>query len=344
MCNPIKAGITRTLLAILAFVSAGAVEAAEWQVVRSSGEVWIATPEAQPVSLGAEVVLRPGDKIQTGRNGRVLLVRGGERILVAPNSVVGLPEERKAGRATTILQQAGSIVLEVEKQKVEHFEVETPYLAAVVKGTRFAVTVNRLGADVRVLSGTVDVTNFKTGQFAPVSAGQAARVASHGSGGLTLEGSGRLGPIQQGAPRKAALERVPVPAKGLGPPRPVAGKGDTHAFVPAGGPAQAAEAGDRVRIVTPIGLGKLNIQALTNGLARAASSASPSAGKDARAAPTVWGATSSEAATALGGNGPGNGSGTGNGNGSANGNGGANGNGNAYGHGNGKGKAKGKGS
>lgn len=340
-----SAVVARTFFAILALVAAGTMAgAAEWQVARSSGDVWVAAPKAQPASLGAEVVLRPGDKIQTGRNGRVLLVRGAETILIAPNSVVGLPEEQKAGRATTILQQAGSIVLEVERQNVEHFEVETPYLAAVVKGTRFAVSVNRYGADVRVLSGRVDVSDFKTGQSALISAGQTARVASHGKGGLELGGPGRPGPVQHGAPREAALERVPVPAKGLGAARAAMDRRGAHALAPAGDPSRiaASKSDGRVRIVTPIGLGKLNIQALTKGLARSTSSASRSgsATKDARNALTVWGASGSNAATEYGRTGNGNT----NGNGNANGHGHGNGNGNANGSGNGKGKGKGKGS
>ena len=104
---------------------------------KSSGDVWMTSTGAQPVSLGKDEVLKPGDNIRTGRNGRVLLVRGEETILISPNSVIGLPAEKKEGLSTTIVQQAGSILLEVEKRNVKHFEVETPYLAAVVKGTQF---------------------------------------------------------------------------------------------------------------------------------------------------------------------------------------------------------------
>ena len=109
-------------------VSPGAVagENDVWSVGKSSGEVWIATRDAQQVSLKPDENLKPGDTIRTGRNGRVLLVRGEETILIAPNSVVGLPLEKKDGLSTTILQQAGSILLEVEKRNVKHFEVETP--------------------------------------------------------------------------------------------------------------------------------------------------------------------------------------------------------------------------
>ena len=140
-------------LALGATSSALAADDGAWSVTKSSGEVWMTAAGAQPVSLKQEEILKPGDTIRTGRNGRVLLVRGEETILVAPNSVIGLPAEKKEGLTTTIVQQAGSILLEVEKRNVKHFEVETPYLAAVVKGTQFRVSVNASSTSVDVLGG-----------------------------------------------------------------------------------------------------------------------------------------------------------------------------------------------
>src|SRR5579872_3846758 len=154
-------GIHRALMIAMALIASPAAWAADdgtWSVSKSSGEVWISATGAQPVSLTPENPLKPGDTIRTGRNGRVLLVRGEESILVAPNSVIGLPTERKDGMSTTVLQQAGSILLEVEKRNVKHFEVETPYLAAVVKGTHFSVTVNAASTSVEVRRGQVEVT------------------------------------------------------------------------------------------------------------------------------------------------------------------------------------------
>src|SRR6185436_6771770 len=98
-----------------------------------------------------------GDSISTGPNGRVLLTRGAETILVSPNSSIGIPE-KKGDLSTTITQRAGTILLEVEKRNVKHFEVETPYLAAVVKGTQFRVTVDKATSRVDVVRGQVEVT------------------------------------------------------------------------------------------------------------------------------------------------------------------------------------------
>src|ERR1700761_111853 len=213
----------RALLA-LAMVLTGsfgalAAEGGVWSVGKSSGEVWITATGASPASLTEQVTLNAGDTIRTGPNGRVLLMRGEETILISPNSVIGLPTESKDGLATTILQQAGSILLDVEKRNVKHFEVETPYLAAVVKGTQFRVTVNASNTRVDVQRGQVEVSDFKTGQVAQVMPGQAATSFFRGKPGLTLSGSGTFSPIEHGRPRSSTIERIPVPRGGLHAPQ-----------------------------------------------------------------------------------------------------------------------------
>src|SRR5665647_3397721 len=112
-CSMSRAGgfwrILTTAFVLGVASSAFAADEGAWSVRKSSGEVWMTTTGVQQVSLTQEGVLKPGDTIRTGRNGRVLLVRGEETILVAPNSVIGLPAEKKEGLSTTIIQQAGSI-------------------------------------------------------------------------------------------------------------------------------------------------------------------------------------------------------------------------------------------
>ncbi|MGY4378106.1 hypothetical protein ACVWZ3_005745 [Bradyrhizobium sp. i1.3.6] len=227
-----RVGMRCAFVAALILGTASFASAADdgvWSVSKSSGEVWLAANGAQPVSLTQEGTLRAGDTIRTGRNGRVLLVRGEESILISPNSVVGLPAEKKEGLSTTIIQQAGSILLEVEKRNVKHFEVETPYLAAVVKGTQFSVTVNASSTKVGVLRGQVEVSDFKSGQIAQVMPGQAATSFEHGKPGLSLSGAGTFNPIEHGKPRASTIERVPVPKSGLSAPRNAASGHAIHA-------------------------------------------------------------------------------------------------------------------
>ena len=297
----VQFGVLRRILAMAlvlgAASSACAAEDGVWSVSKSSGEVWIATTGAEQVSLKQEEVLKPGDTIRTGRNGRVLLVRGEETILVSPNSVIGLPTEKKEGLSTTILQQAGSILLEVEKRNVKHFEVETPYLAAVVKGTQFSVTINAASTSVDVRRGQVEVSDFKSGQIAQVMPGQVATAFAHGKPGLSLSGSGMLNPIEQGKPRASSIERVPVPKSGLPAPHNAADGKFIHAL----GQVSAVKMGaasskpqkastdmpgrrNGLRIAAALGEVRLNFQKVTHGLAHGAiAPGSPKNTKD-----TVW--------------------------------------------------------
>ncbi|MFK4517297.1 hypothetical protein ABIF20_004662 [Bradyrhizobium japonicum] len=281
-----RVGMRCAFVAALSLGTASFASAADdrvWSVSKSSGEVWFAANGAQPVSLTQEGTLKAGDTIRTGRNGRVLLVRGEESIVISPNSVVGVPAE-KEGLSTTIIQQAGSILLEVEKRNVKHFEVETPYLAAVVKGTQFSVTVNAGSTKVGVLRGQVEVSDFKSGQIARVMPGQAATSFEHGKPGLSLSGAGTFNPIEHGKPRASTIERVPVPKSGLSAPRNAASGHAIHALgridkgaKAAGAPAQSHQAaggqapkGGVVRISSSLGEVKLNVHKVTNGLAHGA--------------------------------------------------------------------------
>jgi hypothetical protein len=289
-------------VALVVSSSAFAGDDGVWSISKSSGEVWVTTAGAEQVSLRREDPLKPGDVIRTGRNGRILLVRGEETILVSPNSVIGLPTEKKDGMSTTILQQAGSILLEVEKRNVKHFEVETPYLAAVVKGTHFSVTVNAASTSVNVERGQVEVSDFKTGQIAQILPGQTATSFANGKGGLSLSGSGTFNPIEQGKPRQSSIDRVPVPKNGLMAPHNNAGDGKvTHAFNGhdsvgklMNAPTQAHQAGNNTRsnvvhLSTALGEVHLNVGKATHGLAHGAvANAAGGRGSHDSGASTIW--------------------------------------------------------
>ena len=305
--------ISRAFAAAFALVVASSAFAADdgvWVVRKFSGEVWTTTGDVQQASLRTDDVLMAGNTIRTGRNGRVLLVRGDESILIAPNSVVGLPSEKKEGLATTIRQQAGSILLEVEKKNVKHFEVETPYLAAVVKGTQFRVTVTASGAKVDVVRGQVEVADFKTGQIAQVQPGQHATTFASGNAGLSLGGTGTLQPIQHGQPRASSIDRVPVPRNGLtAPGKP--GRASLQQRQASGGTRPGV-----IRISSSLGEVRLNVHRVTHGLARSAGPVAGTRSAANRENSTVWASTDSGSSGA-GSVGVGNGSGSG-GNGTGN--------------------------
>lgn len=257
-----------------------------WRIAKVTGQAWLGGDGVATVALSQESVLKPGDSIRTGRNGRVLLVRGAETMMVSANSAISLPEAGRAGM-TTVIQQAGSILLDVEKRNVQHFEVETPYLAAVVKGTRFTVTVANGRAQVNVARGQVQVADFRSGQFALVLPGQIARAAQRGVG-LQLSGAGALGAIQQGPAQAPRVTPLAVPQQGFtaapvrtdaAPARPVL----QEARAPRDGGIVRGPGG-ALRISAPMGEVKLDINKVTKGLAR--SEAGIAAGQGRKS--TVW--------------------------------------------------------
>lgn len=260
------------LMIIFTLTLVNQANAGEWQVQKMSGDVWVETDKPSKVALTQETKLKNGDKIRTGQRGRVLLKRNKETILISPNSVIGLPEKPAENGKTIILQQAGEILLDVEKKNVKHFEVSTPYLAAVVKGTQFRVTVDEKGSKVKVLRGKVEVSNLKTGQFVLVKPGQTALVDTkhkvNGKAfGLELKGNGTKEKIQQGKPKKQKVtplkkkqrhqlkNKLQVAKQTIKTNRPVKNKIKKAHF-------------QRMRISRAIGHVKLNIFKSTKGLSR----------------------------------------------------------------------------
>ncbi|HEV2557938.1 MAG TPA: FecR domain-containing protein [Microvirga sp.] len=141
----------------------------------------------------------------TSRNSRARLERNNESIVVSPGTVLS-PDTSIFGW-TTIQQQSGRILLDVEKRNVPHFAVETPYLAAVVKGTQFTVSVGQRRADVHVGRGLVGVTEFRSGQSADVAPGQTASALASRTG-LQVGGIGKAPEVQQGQARAAQVTSV----------------------------------------------------------------------------------------------------------------------------------------
>lgn len=286
MLHAIRIFCSVALLAVVQLLSSDQATAQDnvWRVGKVSGEAWITGSGVQQASLGGAAELKPGDTIRTGRNGRVLLVRGAETMLVSANSQVVVPTSSGSGRST-LIQQAGSVLLDVEKRNVQHFEVETPFLAAVVKGTQFRVTVTAAGARVDVTRGQVEVADFRSGQYALVQPGQAASVSGNGAAGLNLSGAGRFNAIQQGTPRAPSVRPVAVPRGGLSQPA-----GTSQQVRRVGGEEGAGRAvsasGGGVRIGSALGEVKVNVHAVTKGLSRGAGS--DGAAASGRGKATVW--------------------------------------------------------
>lgn len=148
------------------------------------------------------VPLRRGDVVPDTRyvatmaTGRVELVRGNETVSLEPNTRIRIYDKEGAKPFTTVKQDFGTVAVEAEVQQVQHFAVQTRYLAAVVKGTRFSVTVGKTGAKVDVRRGHVEVDDAGNHTHTTLSVGQSAVVDKVSTAGtITVSGSGTLPPV-----------------------------------------------------------------------------------------------------------------------------------------------------
>ncbi|MEX2615328.1 MAG: FecR family protein [Alphaproteobacteria bacterium] len=164
-----------------------------WTVQTVSGDArhTIGATES-PLAGGDQVGI--GSKITTAAGARVILARGAERMTMSPGSEIVIPAET-GGMVTRILQNLGTLLLKVNNRPEQHFEVATPYLAAVVKGTTFTVSVDTNGSAVHVIEGLVQVDDVRSGQSGLVRPGQTGVVPSTPGGGLEI--SGNKAPVQE---------------------------------------------------------------------------------------------------------------------------------------------------
>lgn len=147
-----------------------------WQIVQSAGDVQVITEGDKPSAVAPHTELPEGTIVTTGKSGRAVIRRGQEQVVIQP--LTRLVLTRATPGATTILQSAGSALYRIGKKKTPHFQVDTPYLAALVKGTAFTVTVTRTRADVMVSEGAVEVSSREGSAVSLVKPGMSAAVSA----------------------------------------------------------------------------------------------------------------------------------------------------------------------
>jgi len=180
----------RALIALLLLLwsPAAFAQGVSWRVTEAAGQVELRRG-TQAVAARRGAVLAPGDLVSTGANGRAVLVRGRDFVIVSPGSRLRVPGSTEAGGAQHVRMQqvSGRAQYRIERRSAPHFGVRTPHLVALVKGTVFTVTVGDDSAEVAVSEGRVEVATLngemsrmvEPGFAAGVSAADPARL-SHG--------------------------------------------------------------------------------------------------------------------------------------------------------------------
>ena len=163
-------------LLVAGALPAGAQAGEKWRLVQSAGQVTAGGTGLVPVAVRSNEALPKDGWLETGPNGRAVLAHGRDTIIVGPLSRVQLPDDRKDGN-TQVIQSLGSALYQIGKEAAPHFQVDTPYLAAIVKGTTFVVSVGSDSARVDVTEGLVEVASPDGSSVEYIRAGLAGLVA-----------------------------------------------------------------------------------------------------------------------------------------------------------------------
>jgi len=166
----------------------------DWLAIKLRGTVLeLVDGQWQPLKRGD--VVPDGNAIRTMADGHADFVRGYETVSLSPGTQIIIFDKARTGAKpyTTVQQAYGTIGVEAEVQQVQHFAVVTPYLAAVVKGTRFSVASGKGGSAVAVARGHVEVDNSHTRSHVLISRGQSAKITSKHE--TAVAGLGKLPPV-----------------------------------------------------------------------------------------------------------------------------------------------------
>ena len=170
-------------VACLAVVAAtclkvSAVAAAEWRISRVSGDVRVHGADQVWVRAKPMQVLKPGESVWTGRRSRAQIETEDGSVILRSGSLVKVPAQKLPDGATVLFQGQGNVKAKVDKREKRHFSIQTPYLAAVVKGTEFTIEVGSQTTNLSVNRGSVGAVSVGSRQEVSVDAGEALSMAN----------------------------------------------------------------------------------------------------------------------------------------------------------------------
>ena len=165
----------RILLAMVMVSTMGGWSSAfadDWTATRLRGLVY-AIEGGQWLPLSRGDIVSDDRMVRTAQNGRVVFERDGESIEMGADTTIQI-QDRVGQRYTTVQQHSGDITINANVENVQHFSVQTSFLAAVVKGTSFRVLVTPDSSEVMVMRGRVEIRDPAHRTSVTITRGQSA--------------------------------------------------------------------------------------------------------------------------------------------------------------------------
>jgi hypothetical protein len=162
---------TLVIAALALLGSAGLAFADDWTVTKARGAVQQLVEGAWQPLLRGDVV-RDARLLRTQDGARAELVRGTETIEIGPATQIRIEDRGGQRPFTTVQEYFGDVAVDADVRNVRHFAVQTPFVAAVVKGTHFEVVSGPASSTVSVQRGKVWVGETASNRAVIVVAGQ----------------------------------------------------------------------------------------------------------------------------------------------------------------------------
>ncbi len=223
--------LSRLILPMLVLLFSGApafAQGASWTISEAKGTVIIIDDTGERAAKAGSQIAS-GAVVRTKARSTAVMVRGREFVTLRQNAQIRIPAASRQRTVFQVIQDYGTALFKIGKQADPHFGVETPYLAAVVKGTSFVITVTDQTATLQVTEGAVEVSTNDGGARDLILPGQAAMVAAADTMRMVVEGDGRKvidSPARPAPNNESAPEAVPGDET---PETPVRGSAENRA-------------------------------------------------------------------------------------------------------------------
>jgi ferric-dicitrate binding protein FerR (iron transport regulator) len=165
---------------------AGVPTSANWVVLDARGiAAWRAEGDTRWQRFARGEVLPPGCEIETGSDGEVTLVAGGDQLTIAPQGRLIVPIAQP-GQDRRLRHERGRILVQIESRDARDVRVDTPLLSLGIKGTTFEVLVEPSQDSVLVHEGDVEVTTPGGSDAVDLGTGEGLRQPAAPGGEPTL--------------------------------------------------------------------------------------------------------------------------------------------------------------
>jgi len=213
-----RSGLFVTAMAALLMLAMGTAAIAAQSspapivVTAVQGDVQVTSDGAErPATLGSTI--RTPATIHTGHDGFVELRQGATTAAIASDTRVDLPAVTAPdGLIEHIRQPAGNVLYDVAKRTGRKLRIETPYLVAVVKGTRFNVAAQDEDSTISLLEGRLEIWTPDDSDVVQINAGEIA-TRSRGDTSIRVLGMATGESIRAHNPRRSTQPASQEPAR-----------------------------------------------------------------------------------------------------------------------------------